>query len=115
MALNRRLCFTAQEPWVMVAYEMIFLIFILLSREIWRHSLSLQVFCQIESALKERRTESLGFQRNGGYGRQMTAAPMRPSIRISRGFAQRSSFRWGVSRTGAMRSSFPHSRNDFDW
>jgi len=27
---------------VMVAYEMIFLIFILLSREIWRHSLSLQ-------------------------------------------------------------------------
>jgi hypothetical protein len=42
MALNRRLCFTAQEPWVM-AYEMIFLIFILLSREIWRHSLSLQV------------------------------------------------------------------------
>jgi hypothetical protein len=43
MALNRRLCFTAQEPWVMVAYERIFLIFILLSREIWRHSLSLQV------------------------------------------------------------------------
>lgn len=43
MALNRRLCFTAQEPWVIVAYEMIFLILILLSREIWRHSLSLQV------------------------------------------------------------------------
>jgi hypothetical protein len=56
MALNRRLCFTAQEPWVMVAYEMIFLIFILLSREIWRHSLSLQVYCQIESALKAERT-----------------------------------------------------------
>jgi hypothetical protein len=43
MALNRRLCFTAQKPWVIVAYEMIFLILILLSREIWRHSLSLQV------------------------------------------------------------------------
>ena len=42
MALNRRLCFTAQEPWVMVAYEMNFLILILLSRKIWRHSLSLQ-------------------------------------------------------------------------
>jgi hypothetical protein len=56
MALNRRLCFTAQEPWVIVAYEMIFLIFILLSREIWRHSLSLQVFCQTESALKAERT-----------------------------------------------------------
>jgi hypothetical protein len=27
MALNRRLCFTAQEPWMMMAYEMIFLIF----------------------------------------------------------------------------------------
>ena len=40
----------------MVAYEMIFLIFILLSREIWRHSRSLQVFCQIESALKAERT-----------------------------------------------------------
>jgi len=34
MAFNRRLCFTAQEPWVMMAYEMLFLIFILLSREI---------------------------------------------------------------------------------
>jgi hypothetical protein len=43
MALNRRLCFTAQEPWVMMAYEMRFLIYILLSREFWRHSLSLQV------------------------------------------------------------------------
>jgi hypothetical protein len=31
MALNRRLCFTAQEPWVMMDYEMIFLILILLS------------------------------------------------------------------------------------
>jgi hypothetical protein len=43
MAFNRRLCFTAQEPWEMMAYEMIFLILILLSSKIWRHSLSLQV------------------------------------------------------------------------
>jgi hypothetical protein len=42
MALNRRLCFIKQEPWVIVAYEMIFLILILLFRKIWRHSLSLQ-------------------------------------------------------------------------
>jgi hypothetical protein len=62
MTLNRRLCFTAQEPWVMVAYEMIFLIFILLPGEIWRHSRSLKVFCQTESALKDRLTESLSFQ-----------------------------------------------------
>jgi hypothetical protein len=62
MALNRRLCFTAQEPWVMVAYEMIFLIFILLSKKIWRHSLSLQVFCQIESALKKRQADAPNLQ-----------------------------------------------------
>jgi hypothetical protein len=62
MALNRRLCFTAQEPWVMMAYEMIFFIFIHLSREIWRHSRSLPVFCQNESALIELRTNSLSFQ-----------------------------------------------------
>jgi len=50
MALNRRLCFAAHEPWVMMAYEMIFLILILLSREMRRHSRSLQMFCQTESA-----------------------------------------------------------------
>jgi len=48
MALNRRLCFTAQEPWVMVAYEMIFLTLILLSWKIWRYSLSKDGLCQIE-------------------------------------------------------------------
>jgi len=62
MALNRRLCFTAQEPWVMMAYEMIFLILILLSMKSWRHSRSLQVLCQIESALKEWRIDALNFQ-----------------------------------------------------
>jgi hypothetical protein len=46
----------------MMAYEMIFLIFILLSREIWRYSRSLQVLCQIESALKEWRMDALNFQ-----------------------------------------------------
>ena len=48
MALNRRLCFTAQEPWVMMAHNMIFLISIRFSKEIRRHSLSLQVFCQTD-------------------------------------------------------------------
>ena len=62
MAFNRRLCFTAQEPWVMMAYEMIFLILILLSMKSWRHSRSLQVLCQIESALKEWRIDALNFQ-----------------------------------------------------
>jgi len=62
MALNRRLCFTAQEPWVMMAHEMIFLILILLSMKNWRHSRSLQVLCQIESALKEWRIDALNFQ-----------------------------------------------------
>jgi hypothetical protein len=56
MALNRRLCFTAQKPRVMMAYEMIFLIFILLSGGICGHFRSLQVYCQIESALKAERT-----------------------------------------------------------
>ena len=62
MALNRRLCFTAQEPWVMMDYKMIFLISILLSMKNWRHSLSLQVFCQTESALIKRQTDAPIFQ-----------------------------------------------------
>jgi hypothetical protein len=62
MALNRRLCFTAQEPWVMAAYEMIFLIPILLSKKIRRHSRSKDGLCQIEKRQKKRRTKSLNFQ-----------------------------------------------------
>ena len=49
----------------MMAYEMIFLILIHFSKEIWRHSRSLPVFCQTESALKELRTESLSYYLRG--------------------------------------------------
>jgi hypothetical protein len=46
----------------MMAYKITFLISTLLSKKIWRHSLSLQVLCQTESALKKRQPDAPNLQ-----------------------------------------------------
>jgi hypothetical protein len=62
MALNRRLCFTAQKPWVMMAYEMILLISSSFPSEIGAIFAACRCFVKLIQYPKDRRMEALNFQ-----------------------------------------------------